>query len=139
MHRILMCVLLAGTMHSAFAQDSSASCTAAQDALVGSFRVMNTAEVRFYEAHSRYANLSELLSSDETRKLSANKSYSTPNKDSVPLGTADDPLPGYVLRVVVAADGKSYSISATKKDAPCRWVGTTTDERGLIFLIEPLR
>jgi hypothetical protein len=139
MNRVLMCVLLAGTMHSAFAQDSPASCTAAQGALVGAFRVMNTAELRYYEANNRYANRTELLSFAETRKLSSNISYSTPSKDSVALGTADDPLNGYVLRIVVASDGKSYSISATKKDAPCKWVGATTDERGLIFLMEPLR
>lgn len=100
---------------------------------------MNTAEMRFYAANKRYANLTELLSLDETKKLSADKSYSTPDGGSVQLGTADDPLPGYVLRVVVAADGKSYSITATKKDAPCKWFGATTDERGLMFLMEPLR
>jgi hypothetical protein len=100
---------------------------------------MNTAQMQFYRANQRYATVPELVNYDETKKLSANKGYSQPVEGSIAIGTADDPLPGYKLRVIVGAEGKSYVMTATKSDGPCRSVGATTDDRGVIYLIEPLR
>jgi len=134
--------LLLATVHSIYAQNLVQACDSprqAQGVLVGAFRVMNTAEVRFYAANKRYATLPELVNFDETKKLSADKSYALPVKGSVEIGTAEDPLPGYLLRIVLGEDGKSYVITANKKDGACKWVGATTDERGVIFFIEPLR
>lgn len=110
-----------------------------QGALVGAFRVLNTAQMRYFQANQKFATMPELINFEETRKIAADKTYSQPVAGSVAIGSADDPLPGYAVRVIVGADGKSYVITATKKDGSCRGVGATTDERGLIFLIEPLR
>jgi hypothetical protein len=100
---------------------------------------MNTAEMRFHMANKRYAEAPELFNYEETKKLSANTGYSQPAQGSVAIGSADDPLPGYKLRVTVGADGKSYVITATKNGGPCGGDGVTTDERGVIYFIEPLR
>ena len=135
-------LLLLCSFEVVYAQDASQVCSSprqSQGALVGAFRVMNTAEMRFYAANKRYATLPELLNYEETKKLSANTGYSQPVEGSVAIGTADNPLPGYNARIIVGADGKSYVITATKNDGPCKGVGATTDERGLIYFIEPLR
>lgn len=142
MKNFRLLLLLTGSLASISAQDASQVCPSprqAQGALVGAFRVLNTAEVRFYQANHRFATTSELLNFDETKKLSAKTSYSQPVEGSIAIGAADDPLAGYTVHLTVGADGKSYVITATKKGEPCRGVGATTDERGVIYLIEPLR
>lgn len=124
-----------------FAQQPSDQCSSprqTQGVLVVAFRVLNTAEMNYNDANHRFATVSELVGSDETKKLLV-KNYSQPAEGSVEIGSADDPLPGYAVHSIVGADGKSYSITATKKGGPCKWVGATTDERGLIYFIEPLR
>lgn len=136
----LVLVVCCGSV--AFAQAGSQECSSPnreQGALVGAFRVFNTAEMRFRQANHRFANMPELLNFEETKKLSLNKSYSQPGADSIVVRSPDDPLPGYNVRSSVGEDGKSYTITATKKDAPCAGVGATTDERGVIYFIEPLR
>ena len=139
--KIVATVLIALTITiSTFGQAPAAqSCSSAQEPLVGAFRVINTAQLRFYGANHRYANLAELLSFDETKKLSSNPRYAQPVPKSVALTTSDDPLPGYDLRVTIASDGKSYVIAATKKDGNCKLAGAMTDERGVIYMVEPLR
>jgi len=142
MKRLALLILLFATAHLIFAQDSAQTCSSprqAQGALVGAIRVMNTAEVRYYAVNKRYASMSELMNFEETKKLAADREYLLPVEGSVGIGTADDPLPGYTLRIVLGSDGNSYFITATKKDAPCKRVGAMTDERGLIFFVEPLR
>jgi hypothetical protein len=126
-----------------FAQQPSDLCSLprqTQDVLVVAFRVLNTEELTYYYANNRYATVAEITSTDEVKKLSANKRYSSqPVEGSIVIGSADDPLPGYEVHSIVGADSKSYSITATKKDGPCKGVGAATDERGLIYFIEPLR
>ena len=124
------------------AQTASPDCPSprqAQGALVGAFRVFNTAEMRYNQANHHFANASELLNFDETKKLAANTGYSQPVAGSIAIGSADDPLPGYALRLSVGVDGKSYTITATKKASPCGAFGVMTDERGIIYFVEPLR
>jgi hypothetical protein len=95
--------------------------------------------MRFFKTNQRFATMPELVNFDETKKIAANKNYSQPFVQSVAIGSADDPLPGYALRVIVSTAGKSYAITATKKDGACTGVGATTDDRGLIYLLERLR
>ncbi|MGE5109320.1 MAG: hypothetical protein ACM3JB_00590 [Acidobacteriaceae bacterium] len=140
--RKLWLVLIVCCGSVAYAQTGSQECSSpnqGQGALVGAFRVFNTAEMRYHQTNHRFASMSELVNFDETKKLSANKGYSQPAADSVAIGSPDDPLPGYNVRTSVGDNGKSYTITATKKAAPCAGVGATTDERGVIYFIEPLR
>ena len=125
-----------------FAQQPSDQCSSprqAQGVLVGAFRVLNTAEMSYNQTNHQFATVSRLTSSDELKKLSANKNYSQPVEGSIEIGSADDPLPGYTVHSLVGTDGKSYSITATKKDGLCKGVGATTNDSGLIYFIEPLR
>lgn len=105
--------------------------------MVASFRVLNTAEMRYYHANGRYASIAELLKSPGTKE--ASELIAAAGNDRTAFGAPDDPLPGYNLRLIVAPDGKAYAITATKDDGPCRLIGATTDDRGIIYLIEPLR
>jgi hypothetical protein len=126
-----------------FAEQPSDQCSSprqAQGVLVVAFRVLNTEELNYYDANNRFATVSELASTEEVKKLSAKKRYSSqPVEGSIVIGSADDPLPGYTVHSIVGADGKSYCITATKREGPCKEVGATTDERGLIYFIEPSR
>ncbi len=133
---LLLCA--AGSSGAQTASDGCSSPRQAQDPLVGAFRVLNTAEMVFRETNHRFAKASELLDFPETRKLSANTHYSQPVPGSIVLGSVDDLLPGYTLRLSVGDDGESFTITATKKAGPCAGVGATTDERGVIYFIEPL-
>ena len=133
--------LLLGSI-SVIAQQSSNECPHPrqdQSVLVGAFRVLNTAEMGYNHSNHRFATVAELVGFEDTKKLAANKRYAEPVEGSVQIGSADDPLPGYAVHSIVGVDGKSYSITATKKDGPCKGVGATTDERGLIYFVEPLR
>ena len=123
----------------AFAEESGCDARKAQAPLIGAFRVMNTAEYRYLAQNKHFANISELLAFPETKKLSARKNYSQPTADSIAIVDAAEPLPGYALRITVSPDGKAYSIIATKKDGACRAYGAATDDRGIIYLIEPLQ
>ena len=143
MKKTIMFLLMVVGSASMFGQSgTSPACDSPrqdQGALVGAFRVLNTAEMRFFKANQRFATLPELVNFEETKKMAADKRYAQPVAPSVTIGSADDPLPGYSVRVIVGNDGKSYAITATKRDGACRGVGATTDDRGLIYLIEPLR
>ncbi len=137
----LFLLMLVSYVHM-FAQNAPQVCNSPrqeQVALVGAFRVLNTAEMRFYQNNHRFATALELVNFDETKKLAADLQYSRPVSSSVAIGSADDPLSGYTVHLVVGADGKSYVITATKKEGTCTGVGATTDERGIIYFIEPLR
>ncbi len=134
-------MVLALTVFASVASFAQATppCSSAREVrrpIVIAFRVMNTAQVQFYRTNNRYANLSELLSSPALKKASVDMPAA--GNEQVTFGS-DDPLPGYDLRLLVTGDGKSYSLIATKKEGDCRHVGATTDERGLIYLIEPMR
>ena len=138
MKKIAILCLLGAVPLLGFAQTTD--CTNAKEArrpAVMAFRVLNTAEMQFQRANHRYASLAELMKSAELKNTS--EMIASAGNDPVKLGAADDPLPGYALRLIVALDGKSYALTATKKDVPCRSLGATTDDRGVIYLIEPMR
>jgi hypothetical protein len=78
-------------------------------------------QAQFYRANGRYASISELLKSSETKN--ASEMIAAAGNDRTAFGTPEDPLPGYNLRLVVAPDGKAYAMMATKKDGPCRLIG----------------
>lgn len=128
---ILLLVLVTVAVAAQQAPSSCSEPKKAQGPVVYAFRVLNTAEMRFQRANQRYAGIEELLNTEETKKLAA--------AQEVTLGGAGDPLPGYTLRLTVGEGGKSYVITATKNDEPCRYYGATTDERGMIFLVAPIR
>ena len=130
MPRLFICVLLLTGVVAA--QETCTSASEAQGPAVLAFRTINTAELRYFNANQKFAALPELMNSDQTKALLAKSPKQL-------LGDADDPLPGYVLRLTVAADGKSYAASAIKKDGTCQYYGAATDDRGLIYLLQPLK
>jgi hypothetical protein len=119
-------------------QSSCANPKDAQSALIGAFRVINTAEVNYRMQNGSFANMTELAAYPTFKKF-AEHLRSQAEAGSVELGGADDPLPGYTVRLLVSSDGKAYSLAATKKAEPCGGVGAATDDRGVIYLVEPIR
>jgi hypothetical protein len=135
MRIVSLLVFLFFGLLNVFAQQPSDQCSSprqAQGVLVGAFRILNTAEMSYNQTNHQFATVSQLTSTDTLKKLSANKSYSPPVEGSIEIGSADDPLPGYTVHSIVGTDGKSYSITATKKDGPCKGVGATTNDRALL-------
>ena len=100
----LSLVFLFFGLGNVFAQQPSDQCSSArqaQGALVGAFRVLNTAEMSYSQTNHKFATVSELASTDELKKLWANKSYSQPVEGSVEIASAEDPLPGYTVHSIV--------------------------------------
>ena len=110
----------------------------AQGALVGPFRVFNTAEMEYRARNHRFADVNELFGF-EGLKNRATTAYAHPGPNSAAIGTTADPIPGYDVRLTNTSDGTAYTILATKKDSPCKLAGAATDNRGVIYLMEPLR
>ena len=105
---------------------------------VKAFRIINTAESRYHHSKQRYADLSELMSSEEIKSaLASAPNHGRTGQQDV-LGTVDDPIQGYTVHFVVSRDGSSYSATATVPNGPCQGIGVTTDERGLIYLMDVL-
>jgi|SRR5581483_4231011 len=119
-------------------QSGCSDVKSAQGALVGPFRVFNTAEMQYFRQNHRYADVNELFASEGLKKM-ASTAYAHPVTNSAPIGTSADPVPGYDVRLTVPSDGKSYTILATKKEAPCQLAGAVTDNRGMIYVVEALQ
>lgn len=138
--KTLACIVLMVAASTIASAQSAGTCPPPGDArqpVVEAFRVINTVEVGFRHANGRFADISELMNSPEMKRVAERRAAR--GNQPFPLGSPDDPLPGYTLRLIVAADAKSYALTATKKDEPCKLLGATTDERGVIYLMEPLR
>jgi hypothetical protein len=139
MKLLTLTFLIAFITHIVTAEEPACDARKAQTPLIGALRVMNTAQVRFFQQNKRFGGANELLAFPETKRLSGRKNYSQPTADSIAIADSTDPLPGYALRITVSLDGKAYSIIATKKDGACRAYGAATDDRGVIYFIEPLQ
>jgi hypothetical protein len=131
-------ILLAFAAASVAQEATACDARSAQRPLIGAFRVMNTAQYQFLGQNKHFATAAELLAFSGTKKLSERKSYAQPTPDSLALQEGPEPLSGYELRINVSPDGKSYTILATKKEGSCKFYGVATDDRGLIYLIEPI-
>ena len=109
------------------AQKTDQCSSAAQQPSVTSLRSLNAAEMSFAAQRHRFAPVSDLLADGSAKKFLAL------------FGSGTDPLPGYTLDCVVSADGKSYAIILTQANGACSGFGATTNEKGVISLLEPLR
>jgi alkylated DNA nucleotide flippase Atl1 len=125
--RNMICIslfLATSVMTFGQANDQCGDAREARRPVVEAFRLINTVEVSFHRVNNRYGNISELMNSPEMKR--ASERMGGAGNQTVSLGSSDDPLPGYTLRLIVAADGKSYAVTASKKSEPCRgWGGAT--------------
>lgn len=96
-------------------------------------RLINTAEVQYKVAHGQYADYSTLIRSGQLRETGAQEFTLLPgNLRRGGTAAESDPLPGYSLRLVLAADKKSYRVSMREKTSgPCGY-DVATDETGIV-------
>ena len=132
----LACFLVAVLCSTFAAAQTCSDLHAVRAPIVEAFRTINTAEVSYKFKNGRFVDLATLIASPEMKRA-VEQMNSSGNQAS--FLRSDDPIPGYVVRLILAADGKSYSLTATKKDGPCSHYGGTTDDRGVIYFIEPMR
>jgi hypothetical protein len=91
-------------------------------------RLINTAEAQYKFANGHYADYRTLLYSGQLKQTVEHEFTLSPGH----LESEADPLPGYLVRLSLAADAGSYQLSIREKAGDCG-VGLFTDETGVIM------
>lgn len=92
-------------------------------------RLINEAESQFRFDHGIYADYPTLLRSGQLKKTGGFNFTIVP----INLQSATDPLPGYLIRLLVSRDGSSYRLSIQEKTSADCASGFFSDETGVIF------
>lgn len=80
-------------------------------------------------AHRIYADYPTLVRSGQLQKTAGRQFTFAPKT----VESVSDPLPGYLIRVVITPDGRSYQLSIQKKTFVDCAPGLFSDETGIIF------
>jgi len=99
---------------------------------VGVVRLFSAAEIDYFHVNHHYASFTELVTSKQLAQTALASPEHLPAYRSVNLQSDSEPLAGYVLGLVVAADGTTYKLSLTQKTTKCGF-GVFTDEKGLLY------
>jgi hypothetical protein len=99
---------------------------------VNALRVLNTAEVNYAHDAGHFGTWDDLRPIVAKWKTQAVKGTWGDAIQSLNTDSSDDPLPGWKLRITVAADGKHYTLSL-HKDQQCDTNGFS-DDSGVIYL-----
>jgi hypothetical protein len=92
-------------------------------------RLVNAAEFQYKLAKRIYADYPTLVRSGKLRNTAMRQFTLVPRT----LQSVTDPLPGYVLHLLVSADGSSYQLSIRQKTAADCSQGVFSDETGIVF------
>ena len=95
-------------------------------------RALNTAEVNYAHDAGHFGTWDDLRPVVAKWKSAATKGTWGEALQSLNTDSSDDPLPGWKLRVMPAADGKHYTLSM-HKDQQCD-VNGFSDDTGVIYL-----
>jgi hypothetical protein len=133
----LVCAILFGGV-VAIAISSSAGqnpVSAKKTAALLALRSINTAEAQFQQSKGRFGSFEELVASRQfddanVKGLLSQASGATPVLDL--STTPESAVPGYHMRLLLAASGRAYSILLTDATEQCDAV-FGSDERGVIF------
>ena len=90
--------------------------------------LINTAEFQYRFANGIYADYPTLIRSGQLQKTRGQFTVMPKTVQSV-----SDPLPGYLIRLVVTPDGRSYQLSIQEKTFADCALGIFSDETGIIF------
>lgn len=90
--------------------------------------LINAAEFQYRFAHGIYADDPTLVRSGQLLKTRGQFTAVPKTVQSV-----SDPLPGYLIRLVVTPDGRSYQLSIQQKKFVDCALGIFSDETGIIF------
>ena len=91
--------------------------------------LINAAEFQYRLANGIYADYSTLLRSGLLQETGARQFTLVPKNPQ----SATDPLPGYLLRLMVSPDGSSYQFSIQEKTSADCAAAVFSDETGVIF------
>ena len=92
-------------------------------------RLINAAEFQYRFANRIYADYPTLVRSGQLQKTAGRQFTFVPKT----VESVSDPLPGYLIRVVVTPDGRSYQLSIQEKTFADCAPGLFSDETGIIF------
>jgi hypothetical protein len=101
---------------------------------VWALRAINTAEMSYRRANGRFGTFNELVTSGEFARLKGQ--WAEPFAKADATTAEEDAVPGYKLRIVVAANGTSYSVRLV--DAEACAASFFSDDVGLIFQGQPI-
>ena len=90
--------------------------------------LINAAEFQYEFANGIYADYPTLVRSGQLQRTRAQFTVVPETLQSV-----SDPLPGYLIRLVVTPDGRSYELSIQEKTFVDCALGIFSDETGIIF------
>ena len=90
--------------------------------------LINAAEFQYRFANGIYADYPTLVRSGQLQKTRGQFTVVPKTVESV-----SDPLPGYLIRLVVTPDGRSYQLSIQEKTFVDCALGLFSDETGIIF------
>lgn len=90
--------------------------------------LINAAEFQYRFANGIYADYPTLVRSGQLQKTRGQFTVAPKTVQSV-----SDPLPGYLIRLVVTPDGRSYQLSIQEKTFVDCALGIFSDETGTIF------
>jgi hypothetical protein len=96
---------------------------------VWALRAINTAEMTYQRANGRYGTFRELAASGRFTALKG--PWAEPFAKAEATTAEEGAVPGYKLRIVVAANGASYSVRLV--DAESCGASFFSDEAGVIF------
>lgn len=99
---------------------------------VGVARLISTAELNYFRVNGGYASLAELVKSGQLRQAAIEFPENLFAYRAVNLQSDSQPVAGFVLGLLVAADGSAYRLSLTQKTDECG-LGLFTDERGILY------
>jgi hypothetical protein len=91
--------------------------------------LINAAEFQYRFANGIYADYSTLLRSGLLQETGARQFTLVPKN----IQSASDPLPGYLLRLMLSSDGSSYQFLIQEKTSADCAPGVFSDETGVIF------
>jgi len=98
----------------------------------GVVRLIGFAETAYFRAHGRYVTFAELVQSGQIEQIALESTAYRAALQLLDLKSDSQPVPGFTLGLVVAADGRQFKLSLTEPGEKCP-VGWFTDEAGILY------
>lgn len=137
---VLICIAMFAPAHSALPQgckhgeNETAQEKARKVDAVNVLRLLNTAELTYFQTNHRYAILFALASSDALKTTEAAQSFGGVVQ-KISLCKGKEVLPGFDLQLT--SGGDSYTVAIHDTTDPCR-LSFFSDESGLIYQGQPI-
>jgi hypothetical protein len=143
LYTVVVIFLVVGISAKLLAQEQKLANHEEQAKAVSAVRLINTAEMAYNlgtkkdatDAHGQFASWDELYRSGVLKEVQDQ----WPVAKDFQASSGTDLMPGYHLDLLVAADGKSYSVALHDKRDGDGLFSVFSDQNGIIFLGSPLQ